>query len=264
MNRLFLDKNWSTLKKLLFLKAGVGGTCEHTVSGEIASFITNIIAPLKKLLCNVEPVQSGSGEPSPDNVRPISGWTGAHVYHSGSDMSNPGTISITFPSSAGTVYGGTLTINEDGTGELVVDRAEIELSENWYWFVGNTQPSGLTVCTTTTFPEHIVQNYDYISNTFKKANRPYVANMQYLDFLLSNTGTSAYFCFKNETGGTAQEFKDFIVAQRTAGTPIQVVYELATPVTYQLTDLEVIKTLKGVNNVWADTGDVEVTYLEKS
>jgi len=142
------------------------------------------------------------------------------------------TYFITFSSEAGTVYGGALDVT---TGVLTVDRAEIELDENWYWYIGSTQPSGFTVCSTTSFPEHIVQNYDYISNMFKKANRPYVADMKYSEFLLSNTGKSAYFCFKNETGGTVQEFKDYIIAQRTAGTPIQVVYELATPIIYQLT-----------------------------
>ena len=37
-------------------------------------------------------------------------------------------LSITFPSEAGTVYGGTLTLNPDRTGKLVVDRAIVELS----------------------------------------------------------------------------------------------------------------------------------------
>ena len=37
------------------------------------------------------------------------------------------------------------------------------------------------------------------------------------------------------------------------------VYELATPVTYQLTPTQVA-TLLGDNNIWADTGDVSVTY----
>lgn len=37
-------------------------------------------------------------------------------------------------------------------------------------------------------------------------------------------------------------------------------YELATPQTYQLTPQE-IQTLLGVNNIWADSGDVEVVYI---
>ena len=39
----------------------------------------------------------------------------------------------------------------------------------------------------------------------------------------------------------------------------QFVCELATPQTYQLTPTEVA-LLNGTNNVWCDTGDVEVTY----
>ena len=46
-------------------------------------------------------------------------------------------------------------------------------------------------------------------------------------------------------------------ATPTAG--VQVVYELATPQTCQLTPQEV-RTLLGTNNLWADCGDVSVTY----
>ena len=38
---------------------------------------------------------------------------------------NGATYPITFPTAAGTVYGGTLTVNSDGGGTLTVDRAEI-------------------------------------------------------------------------------------------------------------------------------------------
>lgn len=41
--------------------------------------------------------------------------------------------------------------------------------------------------------------------------------------------------------------------------PTEFVYELATPTTVQLTATE-IKALSGVNNVWADSGDIEVEY----
>lgn len=48
-------------------------------------------------------------------------------------------------------------------------------------------------------------------------------------------------------------------AFKTAVSGVKLVYELATPQTYQLTPTEV-NTLLGENNVWADAGDVEVTY----
>ena len=47
-----------------------------------------------------------------------------------------------------------------------------------------------------------------------------------------------------------------------ASHPIQLVYELATPLTIQLTPTQV-KSLLGVNNVWADTGETEVEYFAK-
>jgi hypothetical protein len=46
---------------------------------------------------------------------------------------------------------------------------------------------------------------------------------------------------------------------KSAMSGVQCVYPLATPITYQLTPTEV-RTLLGVNNLWADTGDVAVTY----
>ena len=41
--------------------------------------------------------------------------------------------------------------------------------------------------------------------------------------------------------------------------PFVIVYELATPTTYQLTP-QTINTLAGVNNVWVDSGDVTIEY----
>ena len=41
---------------------------------------------------------------------------------------------------------------------------------------------------------------------------------------------------------------------------VQLCYELAQPVTVQLTAQDDITTVLGQNNIWADTGDVEVEY----
>ena len=55
-----------------------------TASGSVASFADGADdIPMKSVKVAIEPVQSGSGDPSPDNVRPISGWTGAQVVRSG-------------------------------------------------------------------------------------------------------------------------------------------------------------------------------------
>ena len=58
-----------------------------TATGAIASFpdgADNV--PVKDLTVNIEPVQSGSGDPSPTNIRPISGWTEAVVTRVGKNL----------------------------------------------------------------------------------------------------------------------------------------------------------------------------------
>ena len=51
-----------------------------TATGDPATFPDGTATPLKALIVNVEPVQAGTGNPSPTNVRPISGWTGCEIY----------------------------------------------------------------------------------------------------------------------------------------------------------------------------------------
>ena len=51
-----------------------------------------------------------------------------------------------------------------------------------------------------------------------------------------------------------------LVNQYQNGTPLSVVFSLNTPQTYQLTPTQV-KTLLGYNNIWTDSGTVEVQYL---
>ena len=69
------------LKNTLNHKADV---IYDTASGDIASFPDGADGlPVKDLTVSIEPVQSGSGDPSPTNVRPISGWTGCNVTRTG-------------------------------------------------------------------------------------------------------------------------------------------------------------------------------------
>ena len=57
-----------------------------TASGAIASFPDGAAMPVKDLTVSIEPVQSGSGDPSPTNIRPISGWTQAKVTRTGKNL----------------------------------------------------------------------------------------------------------------------------------------------------------------------------------
>lgn len=55
-----------------------------TASGAIASFPDGSdLLPAKSLIANIVPKQSGSGTPSPENIRPISGWESVETVVSG-------------------------------------------------------------------------------------------------------------------------------------------------------------------------------------
>lgn len=64
------------LERVLWLKRIKGsGNPMHEATSTSGSFVTDVVAPLKKLLLTLSPIQSGSGDPSPSNPRPISGHT---------------------------------------------------------------------------------------------------------------------------------------------------------------------------------------------
>jgi len=57
-----------------------------TASGSVANFETDLALPLKSLEVDVNAVQSGTGDPSPDNVRPITGFSQANVFRTGVNL----------------------------------------------------------------------------------------------------------------------------------------------------------------------------------
>ena len=73
--------------------------------------------PIVELTAEINAVQEGTGDPSPDNVRPISGWDEITVTHDDIDVE----ISL----GDNTVYGG--TYNSDGT--LTVTHEKIQISQ---------------------------------------------------------------------------------------------------------------------------------------
>ena len=76
----------------------------NSASGDIATFADGADnRQIRKIVGTIVPVQSGTGDPSPDNVRPISGWTGCNITRAGKNLvdlneSNITRISSAFPS----------------------------------------------------------------------------------------------------------------------------------------------------------------------
>lgn len=60
-----------------------------TVSGSVATFPDGAHELLcKSVVAQIVPKQSGSGDPSPDNVRPVSGWDAVEVVRTGKNLFN--------------------------------------------------------------------------------------------------------------------------------------------------------------------------------
>lgn len=78
------EEDFLTEEELLsFAGASGGKLVEQTATGNPLTFTTNVTKPLKSLLIPWTPTQSGTGDPSPSNVRPIVGVDGVNVVHGG-------------------------------------------------------------------------------------------------------------------------------------------------------------------------------------
>ena len=161
-------------------------------------------------------------------------------------------ISVTFPSSAGTVYGANVTVNPDRTGTLVVDRVYMGLTSA---LVAGVTDDGMETMMFRILANGVAPNQRSnivpICSHYKSV--AWSAQPWYIDLGIS-LENQVYIRIKDMRFSTLQEFKDYVDTQ-----DIQIVYPLYTPITYQLTTHQVT-TLLGSNNIWSDTGDIDVDY----
>lgn len=163
------------------------------------------------------------------------------------------TLSVNLSDATGsTVYGGTLTINSDGSGTVVVDRAFKTLNgtENWY------------ASTSTDWPSygHVYQYQ--LNGVLGKADGGEIVSNLYeekscywaVDYASIFPQFNNYIVVSDPAYTTLADFKAFL-----RNNHLQVVYKLATPITYTLTATQ-LRTLLGSNNVWCDAGKVFITY----
>ena len=87
---LFSDDPLFTDEELFLMCAASGGkTVQDTATGNPLVFTTDLARPLKSLLIPFTPQQEGTGDPSPQNIRPITGWDAVNAGHGGKNLLNP-------------------------------------------------------------------------------------------------------------------------------------------------------------------------------
>ena len=76
------------------------------------------------------------------------------------------------------------------------------------------------------------------------------------------SGGRTYFAPTDPNGehwGSRDAFVTWVTDQYNAGTPVQALLPLLTPKQYSISP-QIIKTLKGTNNIWSSAGDIELSY----
>lgn len=238
------------LKQLLFLNAasgGGGGAVEHTETGNPATFETDLERPLAQFVVPFTHVQTGSGDPSPSNVRDITGWSGFNIYLSGEDTSDPELIPVTWSSQVGTIGDGSLDVT---TGTLTIDT--VYYSSTW----GN-----MTAGTSTeVMQEKLLPIAEQIIVAGSTGANQHVCNVAKYQWKAVTETTPHFYCAYSNNLKKYAAFV-YLPIETDASTVVQVAAKLLEPFIVHIDPVS-ITTLVGENNLWTDTnGTNTVIYL---
>ena len=303
---------------------------KETQTGNLVSFNTGMKLPLKSMTVGIDPVQRGEGDPSPDNIRPITGWTGMNIYHTDQNLIGgtvfrdaikaymPGaTIDtenkiISYSAGANTV--------DTFVGRMIAPMHKIIKPNTAYTFIltykklSSSKSSNMRIYYSdgtyldvpavseysTKETKVVVTNSAKTPTSLSKRNGGSTTHVYYdecgvFEGVLTSADFTAYkekqklISWQTEAGtvygGTLDvttgvltvtwaniasydgetlpgrwiSDRDVYASGTTPTTGAQVVYELAEPVEYTLSATEIL-TMNGLNNIWADTGNVTATY----
>ena len=65
-----------------------------TAGGSLANFTTSLALPLVAMSAEIVAQQAGSGTPTPNNQRAISGWDNINIYHEGNNFIDTSTLAL--------------------------------------------------------------------------------------------------------------------------------------------------------------------------
>lgn len=217
----------------------------QTVTGNPVVIETLEGYPLE-LSASWEPKQAGSGTPSPDNVRPITGGRdNIKITANGTEHT------LALPD---TIYGGKVDA-VTGKGVKAMRCIRLTGTETWHErLTGTTKSYAATVATNARANPELPA----ASSHFEWQLYAYAENGSEGKFAFQSNGITIRFCatqtYKNE-----DEWAAYLAAQYAAGTPIQIAYKLATPESFTATGGGRIYALAGTNTISTDADTVTIT-----
>lgn len=183
------------------------------------------------------PTQEGSGEPSPDNVRPIKGRGSVTVKRKEDGL----TRRLTFSS---TIYGGEVDVVTGDAKEtwktLTLDGKTNKFTGGpIYWNLPKNSAVGVG---------------DWYLNNIYSSHFPSAFGGNANGNFIYTTADIMTKYFQN-----ADALNDYLAAQYAAGTPVQIAYKLAEPEPFTAEGAQTIPALSGTNTLLTDADTLTVT-----
>lgn len=202
-----------------------------SVDSDTVEYNTDLEEKFCKLKVTFSPIQSGTGDPSPTNVRAITGYTGLKVGNYSvdtSDITSIQLIEVDWTTEAGTVYGGSLDLI---SGVLTINFSDLVDLGDLAWSTdgqgyAQTNVSDIKPNPSTTTLSNI------ICDKLKTDTQAHVYQKYENNTISGATSAQVRLYSTSLNGMTAAQIK-------TALTGYKIAYELETPVTIQLTPEEV-------------------------
>ena len=139
-----------------------------------------------------------------------------------------------------TIYGGKVDVNK---GEMMVDCGLFTLDGTELWSYSSVGFMYTTMSAPPMGTPQVLQ-IGVLSSHYRTDN---VAITEYPHLRIYDTGYDS-----------VDKWRAFLAAQYAAGTPVQIAYKLATPITISLTPQQ-ITALAGVNTVYGDADEITVS-----
>ena len=227
------------------------GKLVDTETGAVVSFVPDrTIEQELTVSVAVEPLQEGSGDPSPDNVRPISGRNTVRIMHSGADTSNPTIHTIQL---GRTIYGGVLDVD---AGTLTVDRARFVLDGSESYVLSSNSKRVYTGALKKSGILYNTSNNAIIDGDISNMLPQITPNMTYGGSLGFSVAPDGMIQISDGTGSTTVAAVQAWLAE----TPLVLVLKLATPNIIQLDPLTITELVGQLNNFWSDAGNITVEF----
>lgn len=209
--------------------------------GKVGTEVEESIA-IDSLTVKINPIQNGSGDSSLQNERSIEGWSNVDITFDADDEIYA--YPIYWDDEAGIIYGGTLNAI---TGELTADMIVFE--STW----GEGTGSYAVGSTITRKYYTLNERYDGVTDS--------ICNICSYS---SGTGETPHYSFMaRQSSSTYRAYAYVYLPNDTPDTQvIQIAYRLANPITYHINtqSIQQIRTKKQFNSVYADCGDVSISY----